>query len=623
MPAATDEKRMSATSWTVFVGGSKLADSVAHDLVIATVEDSVHVPDLCTLVFHDKDHLVISKGQFEIGKELTIKASDEGNTAGTELFKGEVTALEASFEEGKSYTTIRAFDKAHRLYRGRKTAVFKDMTYSDIVNKIASGAGMSADADATNPAKPYVTQLNMSDAEFLKMLAGECGFVLLIRDGKINFKAPTKSSEAPAPANFGRQAPLALVPGQDVIRYSAVVTADSQVSKVEVRGWDVKTKKEIKSEANGQTTTAKVGVEPSAMASKFGNPVFHAVDVPYGLQGEVAAVAKALAEQIAGTHAQLEGLAFGNPALKAGQAVSLGGAGQPFEGKYTVTSSRHTYENGEYNTHFFCYGHQDRTMLGLTGGGGGGAPSSPAFVTAPIPSVVSALVTNIKDPDKLGRVKVKMPQWHDTVETDWLRVVAFGNGKNRGNTWLPEVNDEVVVAFDHGDIRRGYVLGAVHNGVDKPDATHGASAVNGDGTLDKRALVSRAESYLLMDDTQGKEAVSVSTKGDEYILKLDKGGTTIKLDSKGKVEIHGAQDITVKGDANVNIEAASNLSIKATGNAKIEASGQLELKGATAKMEGSGQLELKGAQAKLEGSAQLDLKGGAMAQLQAAIVKIN
>src|SRR5262245_6864879 len=104
MPAL-DEKQKSATSWKVSVAGANVEPGT---LSLAVVEDSVHLPDTCILTYQDQGHDVIGKGGFEIGKELAIKSFDEGNTSGKELFKGEITALEASFENGKSFTTIRA-----------------------------------------------------------------------------------------------------------------------------------------------------------------------------------------------------------------------------------------------------------------------------------------------------------------------------------------------------------------------------------------------------------------------------------------------------------------------------------------------------------------------------------
>src|SRR3972149_536693 len=85
-----------------------------------------------------------------------------------------------------------------------------------------------------------------------------------------------------------------------------------------------------------------------------------------------------------------------------------------------------------------------------------------------ISGVVPGIVTNNQDPDGLGRVKIKFPWLSDDNETDWVRIATLMAGGQRGGFFLPEVGDEVLVAFEHGDINHPYVIGALWNGVDKP-----------------------------------------------------------------------------------------------------------------------------------------------------------
>src|SRR5664280_3415392 len=103
-----------------------------------------------------------------------------------------------------------------------------------------------------------------------------------------------------------------------------------------------------------------------------------------------------------------------------------------------------------------------------------------------ITGVVVGVVTNNQDPDGFGRVKVKFPWLSDVDESDWARVAAPMAGNKRGFYFLPEVDDEVLVAFEHGDVRFPYVLGALWNGKDAPPAT------NGDGKNNVRVIQSRS-----------------------------------------------------------------------------------------------------------------------------------
>ena len=84
-----------------------------------------------------------------------------------------------------------------------------------------------------------------------------------------------------------------------------------------------------------------------------------------------------------------------------------------------------------------------------------------------IHGVVIGLVTNNNDPQNLGRVKVMFPWLSDNLESDWFRVASPMAGAGRGIMFMPEVDDEVLVAFEHGNPQRGIVVGSLWNGKDK------------------------------------------------------------------------------------------------------------------------------------------------------------
>ena|SRR5438045_7033764 len=89
-----------------------------------------------------------------------------------------------------------------------------------------------------------------------------------------------------------------------------------------------------------------------------------------------------------------------------------------------------------------------------------------------INGVVIGLVTNVSDPLNNGRIKVRFPWLDDQHETDWIRIATLMGGRNRGSFFMPEIEDEALVAFDHGDSRFPYVVGFLWNGEDAPPADH-------------------------------------------------------------------------------------------------------------------------------------------------------
>jgi uncharacterized protein involved in type VI secretion and phage assembly len=182
--------------------------------------------------------------------------------------------------------------------------------------------------------------------------------------------------------------------------------------------------------------------------------------------------------------------------------------------------------------------------------------------------VAEALVSNVEDPEKLGRVKVTFPWFDEAMESDWCRVAHLYAGGGYGSFWIPEVGDEVLVAFSHGDMRFPYVLGGLYNGVDKPPSHR-------DQTKDQKLFRTKGGHSLLFDDSSGEERVKLETsKGhtadfsdaDQKIEIKTKGGHTILLDD-GSREVK----ISSSGGQSVTMDASGGLTVKGVSNVKVDA----------------------------------------------------
>lgn len=176
--------------------------------------------------------------------------------------------------------------------------------------------------------------------------------------------------------------------------------------------------------------------------------------------------------------------------------------------------------------------------------------------------VYSALVTDVADPDGEGRVRVELP-W--VAEDDgaqarpWARLATFMAGADRGSWFIPEVDDEVLIAFVAGDPRRPVVLGALWNGVDAAPETMDSAGEN-----NLRSITSRAGHKLTFDDTAGAEKVEVATQGG-HILVLDDGNSEITLTHSGgaEIKIESSGTVSITALNKVSIEAPSGLEISA------------------------------------------------------------
>jgi uncharacterized protein involved in type VI secretion and phage assembly len=245
--------------------------------------------------------------------------------------------------------------------------------------------------------------------------------------------------------------------------------------------------------------------------------------------------------------------------------------------------------------------------------------------------VVVGIVRDIKDPENLGRVKVDFP-WlgessesvaisdeEDRAHSYWARIANFMAGNQRGGYFIPEVGDEVLVAFEHGELDRPYILGTLWNLDDPPP-----EQMDGEGKNDVRSIRSRSGHLISLNDSEDSPSIQIVDKTGENSITIDSVNNAMAIKVKGdfKVEVQGnisietqgelqvkaAQDASVKTDTNLKFEAGANCDLEAGGPAKFKSSATLEI-------DGTGKAEIKAATVSVNGSAMTEVKGG--------LVKIN
>ena len=193
--------------------------------------------------------------------------------------------------------------------------------------------------------------------------------------------------------------------------------------------------------------------------------------------------------------------------------------------------------------------------------------------------VVVGVVTNNEDPEGMHRVKVRLPWLSAQDESNWARMVTFMAGKDRGAYFLPEVDDEVLVAFEHGSLEHPYVIGALWNGKDTPPES------NSDGQNDNRTIKSRSGHVIRLCDSAGGEVIEI-------------------------IDGTGNNRIRVQSQSNqISIEAQSDILIKSqTGKVQIQAMG-IEL--------------LSSTDVKISAQTTLDASATAVVNIKGAMVKLN
>ncbi len=585
----------------VEIDGSALAGPTESLLEQVVVDHHQHLPDMFAISFHDPARDVIGQLHVTIGSTVTIKMTPPGGSPKT-LIKGEVTGFEAEYDATRLRTILRGYDLSHRLHRGRETHTYKNMTDSDIARQVAQRAGLQVgQIDSTSVTFDHVSQANQSDWDFLKARAREIGYEMGMEDGRFYFRKPVQASGAPQKGDYQSHTDsLQLVFGDDLLEFRPRVTSAEQVSTIKVRGWDPVQKQAVIGSAPAGTVAAGIKHDPKTLANAFGGQTFTAVNRPLPQQPMVDGAASSIAEIISGAFAEADGVAMGNPNLKAGSTVSVGVVGDHFEGQYTLSGARHVFGENGYRTHFVVSGRQDRSLLGLASLGASNGHASAGG--QPINGVVMAIVTDNNDPNNTARVKLKFPWLDDSYESDWARLAQLGAGPNSGALWIPEVNDEVLVAFEHGDIRRPYVVGNLYNGVDKPNE---GSGLFDNGKVKRRGFISRkGHKFIFFDDASKAGMAFISSDG-KLKISLNETNSEIHISSQGKVHVESQQDMTLESKANLNLKAQQGI--------KLEAGNSLDLKGtAGATLDGGPQLEVKASgQLKVTG-AMVDVNNGAL-----------
>ncbi|PJF46921.1 MAG: hypothetical protein D6709_07670 [Chloroflexi bacterium] len=588
--------------FTITINGTPLTAPLIYDVVRVVVDTSLHMPSMFEIHIAETEAPLgmfkwIDAPMFTVGAPVSIAASRQPAdnlppmpSVPQTLITGEITAVEAQFQsDGSALLVVRGYDRSHRLHRGRKTAAYQMMTDSAIIQTVASEAGLTA--QVTLPASivhEYVLRHNQTDMEFIRERAGRLGCDVFVNELGVLIVKPGGAPRGTVTLKWK----------EDLSSFSPRLSSAEQVNRVAVQGWDPKTKTNITGlfgvppNASGgaamlvDKTAARAAFKPSAQAV--------VVDEPMANPAEATARATGVAGKIQDALVQADGVCLGNPAVKPGVTAVIAGVGAKFSGPYLITSATHVYDDNGYTTTFHVEGREPGALLALL--------NSPSAANDRVNGVVIGVVTNNNDPLGLGRVKVRLPHLGPMppIESHWCRVAAPMAGAMRGFYAIPEVNDEVLVAFEHGDVNYPYVLGALWNNVDRPPKP--SSAVVMGGKVSQRIFKTASGSQLIFDDTPNAEKITLvdKTQANSIVIdaappgaiKLTVNGTCV-IDAKGKVEIKSAsQDVEV-----------SCLNFKVTANATIQ-------------MKANAQMQL-------EGTAAVNVKNGGGAQIAMAGPTVN
>ncbi len=474
----------------------------------------------------------------------------------------------------------------------QRNKLFHDQKASDIISAVLTDHAITVGGvETTEGNLPYCVQYRETDFQFVMRLAGLSG-LFAYYDGSKFTAGKAQTTDKDVELTFGQ------------MLFEFKMGLGTRTEKFASQAYDYLKKAVYDGETSGALKTSLSDLPKlSHEGSKniYPNGSFVAGLKPTSQSAMDKSLERAR-ESSVGRMVNCYGRSR-DPRVNIGRCVKIAGMPSEFHGPHWVRSVSHRYVRGEYKNSFSC------TPLDT-------AYPPKKYAQKPSTEVQSAIVTSTDDPDGLGRVKVKM-MWHDgpnIAEPDhWLRVLTPHSGNERGFFCLPEIDDEVLVAFEHGDPDRPVVLGSLYNGVDKAPVGHSAGYNAAENDL--KIFRTKSGNEIYFHDKGGSETICI-TQASGNTITLSADGPKITIETDGDITMKGktitlettSGDITLKSGKAIIAESSMDTKIKAGGNFSSEGGINHDSKGGAA-------ITVKAPTATLQGDAMTTIKGG--------IVKIN
>jgi uncharacterized protein involved in type VI secretion and phage assembly len=583
------------------VAGAPLSAKRLELLTSLRVETAVNLVGRLTLRFADVGYQLSTGDVFGIDAVLRVTVPGEQQV----LFHGSVKSIALDHSAGQvPELVVVAEEPTWRLARDTTVTTYERTSAADVLSRLLRTVGLNL----VNSAPALTSQVPEYTAKIGSSLA-HLDETVRAHNAMWWFEAPNKvhvdpvGAVTPAPVRLGFPGTGRTPTDERLLTFSVKATAGTP-KQTQVTGWDPKTKLTIEgtaqAEAGEEHHFAQLagrsveGISRRAMRTNAGTPQ---------IQAEATTLAKAIQTSMDSDALIGRGTALADPRIRPGVVLEIVAVG-PSSGKYLVTRVEHVYDRRGFHTTFHTGSHRPRGLVDTLGGG-----SRPE---ARADGIQVGIVTNISDPEKLGRVRVKLPSLlGNDVESAWARVSTFDAGNGRGATFLPEVDDEVLVGFEEGSLRRPVVLGSVYGGKNKQPEL---GRLLGQGQVNTRRLTSRTGHALEMVDEAGKEAVLLKHGRKEMSIKLDEASNSLTIEAKsGDLKLTNGQatitlasngDISIEGTA-VKIKAKGNLSLEATGAADLKAQATLTVEGTTTTVKGKGNATFEGGMTTIKGGTVL------------------
>lgn len=507
---------------SVELDGAPLASDDAQALGQVRVQQRLSLPTLCELTFFDP-HGALAKAARPL-PGMSLRLGIEG--APVTLFSGEITAAEYSYgPSGGRQVRVRGYDLLHRLRKRQPVRAHVELTLEELARELVEDTGLKVQAVEPGPLWHKLVQWRQSDLELLGEVAERCGLYFTARDETLHIISLE---------GLGQPVPLAL--GSSLREVRVDVNTDPACRSVETLGWDPWRAEQHRGDAKKPRVGRRVDID--ALPSHVGASGERTLaDETVQSDDQATALAQSELDRRVAGEVTLWGVAEGDPRLQPGALIQVEGVAPALAGRHVLTSVRHTLDR---HTGFLS-----------------------EIDTAPPPALRRAkgtlstvgVVTDVEDPESLGRIRVSLPNYGD-IESDWLEVLSPGAGKDKGLVTLPDRDDRVLVLLSDRDPAQGIVLGGLYGVQGPPDAGVEGSAVR------RYTFVTPGGQRLRLDDEE--QTVRLENSGGSYLQATpgrariaNSDGSYVEL-TRSRLRIHANADLEIEAPGkSVTIRGAS------------------------------------------------------------------
>lgn len=585
-----------------------------------TVDRSVEKADMCTFSVCNAYDMASSDfnkdwidNYLAIGNFIEVKMGYGDKL--TTVFKGLITSVKFDFpSEGSPIVSVECHDKSYLMMKHKLSFAWHLLPYSAVAIIFAGLYGLDFDVDFSVDIHDTIQQENESNYSFLQRLASMIGYEFFISGDTLYFRTPYTGSDNPI---------TTLKWGKSLKSFSPEFDLADQACAVITRGYDEILEQAVIGLA-GYVTAPGIDSQKikNIMKNLFmGNVIDYEYNREIGSFFEAERVALYKMKERLMKFLSGRGECIGLPELSPGRFIKIEGLGSQLSNTYYITSVTHNISESGYLTQFEVgkgnedlFGAISNGIKNMNKAGQGGMAGEGSISKSGVS--IGTVISNI-DPLGLGRVRVaySMREGSDLFMDDsgWARVAVPYAGASKGTYFIPDIGDEVLVAFGEGALECPYVIGSLWSMKKRPPVIDPLNL--------KHVIKSRLGNTITINDTPSQPSISLKTVTGQTV-ELQDTPPKIKIsDATGlnAVEIDGVTNaVTVKGNMKAEIKSnACQISLDSV-QQSVKISGPLSVN-----IESSAQVGIKGALINIEAGQALNLKSGGVLMINGTMVKIN